>query len=77
MVDLVDTQGTGEPVMMFESEKDLSEYTQRTKKYFPQDNAYAGGVLKHLLRHITSPREVVPKKTSSRGQKGKRGRQKV
>lgn len=55
MVDLVDNKSTGEPIMHFESEEELSWYTRDTKKYFPRDNAYAGGLLKFLLRHIFAP----------------------
>ncbi|KDQ53386.1 hypothetical protein JAAARDRAFT_183348 [Jaapia argillacea MUCL 33604] len=55
LVDLVDTYGTGEPVVKFASEMRLSIYTKDTGKYFPKENAYAGGLLRHLLRHIMSP----------------------
>ncbi|KAG0705581.1 hypothetical protein DFH29DRAFT_267646 [Suillus ampliporus] len=56
IVDLVDTKVTGEPVMVFVSEVGLSEYTKRTGKFFPRENAYAGGLLKYLLRQIMDPR---------------------
>ncbi|KAF8599060.1 hypothetical protein BDV93DRAFT_498125 [Ceratobasidium sp. AG-I] len=55
IVDLVDNKSTGEPIVHFESEKELSWYTRDTGKYFPRDNAYAGGLLKFLLRHIFEP----------------------
>lgn len=52
---------------VFVSEKKLSEYTKSTGKFFPRDNAYAGGLLKYLLRRIMDPRpEVV---SSSRKRK--------
>lgn len=41
--------------MHFESEGELSWYTRDTGKYFPRDNAYAGGLLKFLLRRIFGP----------------------
>lgn len=42
---------------MFESERDLSQYTISTGKFFPRENAYAGGLLRYLLRHILHPRD--------------------
>ncbi|KAG8737999.1 hypothetical protein FRC12_016950 [Ceratobasidium sp. 428] len=56
IIDLIDTSVTGDKVQHFESEWQLSEYTRNTRKYFPKKNAYAGGLLKSLLQHITSPR---------------------
>ncbi|KAH7317999.1 hypothetical protein B0J17DRAFT_584316 [Rhizoctonia solani] len=55
IVDLVDTPATQEPVTYFPSETALSNYTIQTGKYFPKENAYAGGLLKYLLRNIISP----------------------
>ncbi|KAN0082972.1 hypothetical protein V8E55_008767 [Tylopilus felleus] len=57
LVDLVDTKTTGVEVEVFESEVALSTYTMSTGKYFPRDSAYAGGVLRYLLRHIHHPRD--------------------
>ncbi|KAG1835362.1 hypothetical protein DFJ58DRAFT_670416, partial [Suillus subalutaceus] len=57
IVDLVDTETTGEPVTVFSSEVDLSKYTKLMGKFFPRDNAYAGGLLRYLLRHILNPRQ--------------------
>ena len=37
---------------MFESEKELSEYTQETEKNFPKESAVDGGVLRALRRHV-------------------------
>ncbi|KNZ77607.1 hypothetical protein J132_04974 [Termitomyces sp. J132] len=56
LVDLVDHPNTGEPVQLFTTEVELSEYTRESKKFFPKENAYAGGLLKYLLRHIIDPR---------------------
>ncbi|KAG8769065.1 hypothetical protein FRC12_005187 [Ceratobasidium sp. 428] len=58
IVDLVDTVATEEPVRHFETEAKLSEYTKLTGKYFPQDSAHAGGLLKFLLRHIITPGSI-------------------
>ncbi|CAE6420160.1 unnamed protein product [Rhizoctonia solani] len=55
IVDLVDTPATQEPVTHFVSEAALSTYTVQTGKYFPKENAYAGGLLKYLLRNIINP----------------------
>ncbi|KAI9567956.1 hypothetical protein HD554DRAFT_1997180, partial [Boletus coccyginus] len=55
LVDLVDAKNTGVGVGVFKSERKLSEYTISTGKFFPRDNAYAGGLLRHLLRHIHHP----------------------
>jgi len=79
IVDLIDTKTTEEPVKIFVSEMELSEYTKGTGKFFPRDNAYAGGLLRYLLRHIMNPRpEVVSsqrtqkKRTSGRKTQKKR-----
>ena len=45
-------------VRLFATEKKLSEYTLENCKFFPKENAHAGGLLKYLLRHIMSPSEV-------------------
>ncbi|KDN35285.1 hypothetical protein RSAG8_11720, partial [Rhizoctonia solani AG-8 WAC10335] len=55
IVDLVDTRVTRTPVTHFPSEHALSAYTRTTGKYFPKENAYAGGLLRYLLRHIENP----------------------
>jgi hypothetical protein len=55
LVDLVDTARIGTPVRLFASLGELAEYTIRTKKKFPKQNAYQGGLLKELLREIQNP----------------------
>ncbi|KAJ7168900.1 hypothetical protein C8R46DRAFT_1350388 [Mycena filopes] len=55
LVDLIDFPATGDPVNRFESERALSEYTLRTRKFFPRDRAYKGPLLRYLLRHIFCP----------------------
>lgn len=55
IVDLVDKPNTRRRVKIFHSEEALSGYTKDTGKFFPKENAYAGGLLKYLLRHIMNP----------------------
>ncbi len=55
LVDLV--HGSKEEVRIFETEKELSIYTIITEKFFPEDDAKDGGVLRALRRHIWAPRE--------------------
>lgn len=55
LVDLVDRGMSHKRVKIFPSENALSEYTLRNGKFFPKENAYAGGLLRHLLRHILNP----------------------
>ncbi|KAI9892860.1 MAG: hypothetical protein M1814_001019 [Vezdaea aestivalis] len=52
LVDLVDTQKTGKSVEQFQSLDELRDYTIKTGKFSPRDSAYAGGLLKFLLREI-------------------------
>ena len=64
LVDLV--QGSRENIQIFKSEKELSDYTMMTEKFFPKENAVDGGVLRALRRHILDPRECRPRETRSR-----------
>ncbi|KAF9218748.1 hypothetical protein BS17DRAFT_665062, partial [Gyrodon lividus] len=52
IVDLIETVRTGKQVRRFDSLAALAEYTKRTDKFFPKENAYQGGLLKELLREI-------------------------
>ncbi len=52
LVDLVDTGKTGRCVTQFPTLDELQDYTIATGKFFPKESAYAGGVLKFLLREI-------------------------
>ena len=54
LVDLVDTGATGRSVTQFRDLKELQDYTVKTGKFFPKESAYAGGMLKFLLREILS-----------------------
>ena len=56
-MDLVDQERTGCNTIQFESLEELQDYTITTGKFFPKESAYAGGVLKYLLREILSRRE--------------------
>jgi hypothetical protein len=55
LVDLV--HGSRENIRIFKSEKELSEYTLESKKFFPKEDAADGGVLRALRRHIFEPQE--------------------
>jgi hypothetical protein len=57
LIDLVDTPRTGNEVRVFGSLKKLQDYTIANKKYFPKEDAYAGGLLRFLLREINRPYE--------------------
>lgn len=52
LVDLVDVGNTKGPITQFRSLDELKEYTITNARYFPKESAYAGGVLKFLLREI-------------------------
>ncbi|TDL15743.1 hypothetical protein BD410DRAFT_902445 [Rickenella mellea] len=73
IVDLVDTQRTLRRVEVFPSEVELSKYTKETRKYFPPKNAYAGGLLRYLLRHITNPGLAHTRDRSSGTPRGRKG----
>ena len=52
LVDLVDTGNTGQCATQFDILEKLKEYTINTGKFFSKESAYAGGMLKFLLREI-------------------------
>jgi len=52
LVDLIEDESVNAPVTIFKSLDELREYTIETAKYFPKESAYAGGVLRYLLREI-------------------------
>jgi hypothetical protein len=52
LVDLVDRPNN---IRIFATEVALSDYTKEKGKIFPKKNAYAGGLLKYLLRNIENP----------------------
>ncbi|KAG5643148.1 hypothetical protein DXG03_001510 [Asterophora parasitica] len=55
LVDLVDLPNSSSALALFNSEEELSAYTLENHKIFPKESAYAGGLLKHLLRNIMNP----------------------
>ena len=57
LVDLVDTPSTGLCAAQFNTLQELKEYTITTGKFFPKESAYAGGMLKFLLREILNKHE--------------------
>ncbi|KAL8369031.1 hypothetical protein RB599_004461 [Gaeumannomyces hyphopodioides] len=54
LVDLVDVARTGESVTVFPNLEQLRDYTVETGKFFPKNDAHAGGLLRYLLRKIIS-----------------------
>jgi len=57
LVDLVDKGKTGLSVTQFDNLEELRTYTISTGKCFAKESAYAGGVLKLLLREILNKHE--------------------
>ena len=53
LCDLLDTARQGTRVHVFASEKELRVYTKETRRIFPREEAYEGGLLKYLLREIS------------------------
>ena len=50
--DLLGSLRTGPPVKIFATHAGLVNYTRSQGRYFPTENAYAGELLKHLLREL-------------------------
>lgn len=77
-MDLVDKPTTGVDIIKYDTVFELSEYTKANGKFFPSENAHAGGVLKSLLRQIMNPEAEGVRRGSSRrrgrGGRGHRGR---
>jgi len=65
LVDLVDNSAT---LRIFSSVEELSSYSRSSGKIFPREMAYAGELLRYLLRHIMDP-----SRDSRRGESGQRG----
>lgn len=71
-MDLVHTPAS---IRIFPTLEELVAYTVNTEKYFPKENAMAGGVLKYLLRPILNPYNGQREDGRGRGRRGGRGRQ--
>lgn len=54
LCDLLDSTRQRSQVKVFSSDIELRAYTVRTGNFFPLQHAYAGGLLKYLLREITA-----------------------
>ncbi|KAK3045394.1 hypothetical protein LTR09_012994 [Extremus antarcticus] len=65
LTDMLDSKRRGEAISIFKTQDELVEYTVEEGRYFPKEDAYAGGLLKYLLREIHNKYE---------GSRGKRGR---
>jgi hypothetical protein len=68
LVDLV--HGSKVEVRIFKTEKQLSEYTIATGKFFPKESAKDGGVLRALRRQILNPREDTRSSRKNKSHKG-------
>lgn len=55
--DLQDSARSAAKLTIFKSQRELAEYTKRTGRFFPKEEAYAGGLLRFLLREITGTYE--------------------
>lgn len=53
----MDTGNTGQSVTQFDTLEELKDYIISTGKFFPKESAYAGGILKLLLREIPNKHE--------------------
>jgi hypothetical protein len=67
--DLLDSVRTGSAVKIFATHDDLANYTRNQRRYFPKEDAYAGGLLKYLLREIDNTYHGRRGKKTSRGKK--------
>lgn len=54
LCDMLDAERSGRQVEIFATEEDLVKYTRENHRYFPKEEAYAGGLLKYLLREINN-----------------------
>ena len=70
LCDLLDSANRRGRVSIFDNVEQLRSYTLESGKIFPKEEAYAGGLLKFLLREITGTYQGPNK----RGGKGRRRR---
>jgi hypothetical protein len=52
LCDMLDAERNGRQVEVFATKEELVKYTRDKHRYFPKEDAYAGGLLKYLLREI-------------------------
>ena len=50
--DFMEAVQAGRPVRRFDSRRELAEYTQRTRRYFPKRRVPKGSPLRQLLAHV-------------------------
>ena len=72
LCDMLDYANEGEKIEKFTSVEELRVYTLNTGKVFPREEAYAGGLLKFLLREITG--KYKGRRGKAGGRKKKRAR---
>lgn len=76
-MDLFSLTRASQPVHVFRTEEELRRYTIETGKFFPKEEAYAGGLLKYMLRQITGTyngKRGMSKKTGGQGMDRGRGK---
>ncbi|ETN41739.1 uncharacterized protein HMPREF1541_03676 [Cyphellophora europaea CBS 101466] len=71
--DLLDGRRSGTRIRTFDTREELAAYTIREGRIFPKKEAYAGGILRYLLREITGTYEV-RRADATRGGRGRSGR---
>ena len=76
LCDLLDTTRQHTQVQIFASEEDLRKYTLETGKFFPREDAYAGGLLRYLLREIIGTYHGHRGKSEGHKGKGKKSQNK-
>ncbi|KAM3413580.1 hypothetical protein BST61_g11449 [Cercospora zeina] len=75
LADMLDSKRSGEQFTIFNTKEELVDYTIREGRYFPKEEAYAGGLLKYLLREIHNSYQGSRdrnRQTKSKGRGGKR-----
>ncbi|KIY63283.1 hypothetical protein CYLTODRAFT_142645 [Cylindrobasidium torrendii FP15055 ss-10] len=70
----MDITSHADGLLLHATERELSEYTNARKKYYPEEEAEDNGLLRFLLRRIIHPRDepVRGGRGSGRGQRGQR-----
>ena len=75
LCDMLDAERSGRQVEVFATEEELVKYTREKHRYFPKENAYAGGLLKYLLREIDNKYQGTRRPYGRRRGSRKGGRQ--